>query len=178
MHHIVTVFSKQRVHALDDFVSQARDKYHENLDSYIKLVLRRPLARLLASHTTSTSSETHLTDTSYRTQDFFHGLEQLLRTTPPTEVSLHGAYTKGALRRTISDLRAKDLRKAIDVLYKRVDKHFGDVLNPSAEHTAVIKEVWKACEDEVQRLTSAWKSLIEKCYPVRLPFFVCAPSTR
>lgn len=56
------------------------------------------------------------------------------------------------------------------MLYKRVDKHFGDVLNPSAEHTAVIKEVWKACEAEMQRLTAAWKGLIEKCYPVR-PFF-------
>ena len=99
-------------------------------------------------------------------QDFFHGLEQLLRTTPPTEVSLHNAYTKGALRRTLSDLRAKDLRKAIDALYKRVDKHFGDVTNPSAEHAAVIKEVWKSCEGEVQRLTGAWKSLIDKCYPV------------
>ncbi|KAL8293183.1 hypothetical protein RQP46_000877 [Phenoliferia psychrophenolica] len=144
MHHITTVFARERLPALDEFVGQAREKYNENLDLYIKLILRRPLARPL---------------------DFFHGLEQLLRTTPPTEVSLHNAYTKGALRRTTSDLRAKDLRKAIDALYKRVDKHFGDVTNPSAEHAAVIKEVWKACEGEVQRLTSAWKGLIDRCYP-------------
>ncbi|KAK4704899.1 exocyst complex component 1, partial [Phenoliferia sp. Uapishka_3] len=157
MHHIVTVFGKENIPPLAAFVGQAREKYTQNLDLYIKLILRRPLARLLRSHT--------LYFLHAHNQDFFHGLEQLLRTTPPTEVSLHGAYTKSALKRTISDLRAKDLRKAIDALYKRVDKHFGDVLNPSAEHSAVIKEVWKACEVEVQRLTSAWKSLMERCYP-------------
>lgn len=49
MHHIVTVVTKQNVPALDNFVSQARDMYNDNLDLYIKLVLRRPLAKLLVS---------------------------------------------------------------------------------------------------------------------------------
>lgn len=97
-------------------------------------------------------------------QDYFQGLEQLLRTTPPTEVSLHSAYTKSALRRTLNDLRAKDLRKAIDALYKRVDKHFGDVSTTGP--VLVLKTVWGATEEEMQRLTTAWKGLIEKCYPV------------
>lgn len=101
-------------------------------------------------------------------QDFFAGLEQLLRTTPPTEVSLHNAYTRSALRRTTSDIRAKDLRKAIDQLYKRVDKHFGgDVANPAAEQNEVLKTVWKATEDEMARLVGQWKGLVAKCYPVR-----------
>lgn len=144
MHHIIAVFSKQKVPALGPFVSQARDMYSQNLDAYIKLVLRRPLARVL---------------------DLFQGLEQLLRTTPPTEVSLHSAYSKQAVRRTLSDLRAKDLRKAVDALYKRVDKHFGDASNPAESHNDVLRTVWKACEDEMQRLVTSWRGLIEKCYP-------------
>ncbi|GAA5919946.1 hypothetical protein JCM1841_000062 [Sporobolomyces salmonicolor] len=146
MHHIIAVFSnKQKVPALAPFVQQAREKYDQNLAAYIRLILRRPLARVV---------------------DFFSGLEQLLRTTPPTEVSLHSAYTKSALRRTITDVRAKDLRKAVDALYKRVDKHFGnDIASPSAEHTDVLKTVWKACEDELGRLVGNWKGLVAKCYP-------------
>lgn len=102
-----------------------------------------------------------------RAQDYFAGLEQLLRTMPPTEVSLHSAYTRSALRRVTGELRAKDLRKAIDALYKRVDKHFGgEVSNQAAGHTDVLKTVWKACEDEMVRLVTAWKGLIAKCYPV------------
>jgi len=48
MHHIITVFStKQRVIALAPFVSAARAKYDQNLAAYIRLILRRPLARQL-----------------------------------------------------------------------------------------------------------------------------------
>ncbi|GAA5904040.1 uncharacterized protein JCM6883_002064 [Sporobolomyces salmoneus] len=146
MHHIIAVFSgKQKVAALAPFVQQAREKYDQNLAAYIRLILRRPLSRVV---------------------DYFAGLEQLLRTTPPTEVSLHSAYTKSALRRILSDVRPKDLRKAIDALYKRVDKHFGaDISSPAAEHTDVSKTVWKACEDELTRLTTNWRMLVQKCYP-------------
>jgi exocyst complex component 1 len=170
MHHIIAVFSKQKVPALVTFVAQAREKYTQNLDAYIRLILRRPLSRVLVRLITlCPSAHPSTANLSRYQQDYFQGLEQLLRTTPPTEVSLHSAYTKSALRRTLSDLRAKDLRKAVDALYKRVDKHFGDasVTNPSAEHVIVLKAVWTACENEMQRLTSVWRGLIEKCYPVR-----------
>ncbi|SDA04161.1 BZ3500_MvSof-1268-A1-R1_C044g00125 [Microbotryum saponariae] len=145
MHHIIAVFSKQqRVLALEPFVGQAKEKYTQNLDAYIRLILRRPLARAL---------------------DFFTGLEQLLRTTPPNEVSLHSAYTKAAVRRALSDLRAKDVRKAVDGLYKRVDKHFGgEVTHQAAQHSEVLKTVWKACEDEMLRMSGGWRALLERCY--------------
>lgn len=47
MHHIIAVFSKQKVPALVTFVAQAREKYTQNLDAYIRLILRRPLSRVL-----------------------------------------------------------------------------------------------------------------------------------
>lgn len=48
MHHIIAVFSnKQKVAALAPFVTQARAKYDQNLAAYIRLILRRPLARQL-----------------------------------------------------------------------------------------------------------------------------------
>lgn len=113
-------------------------------------------------------------------QDFFTGLEQLLRTTPPTEVSLHAAYTKQSVRRVLNDLRAKDLRKAVEQLYKRVDKHFGAepgqmTMTPTpSEGGEVLKTVWTACEDETQRLVAGWRGLIDKCYPVsRIVARVC-----
>lgn len=59
---------------------------------------------------------------------------------------------------------AKDRRKAVDVLYRRVDKHFGDA---GTDHSVILKTVWKACEDEVQRLTTVWKNFIGRRCPVR-----------
>lgn len=182
MHHIIAIFThKQRVPALSPFVSQARERYDQNLAAYIRLVLRRPLARPLVSAVGPSldggrffepagekrGAYTLFTPVQTRAQDYFAGLEQLLRTMPPTEVSLHSAYTRSALRRVTSELRAKDLRKAIDALYKRVDKHFGgEVSNQAVGHTDVLKTVWKACEEEMVRLMTAWKGLIAKCYPV------------
>ena len=83
-------------------------------------------------------------------------------------MSLHSAYTRSSLRRITAETRAKDLRKAIEALYKRVDKHFGaEVVNQAAQQKDVLKTVWKACEDELVRLVAEWKALIAKCYPVR-----------
>lgn len=78
---------------------------------------------------------------------------------------MHGAYTKSALKRAISSLSAKDLRKAVETLFKRVDKHFNDPSIASAENAEVLETVWKACEQEVLRMTREWRSLIAKCYP-------------
>jgi hypothetical protein len=177
MHHIIATFSsRQKVPALAPFVAQAREKYDQNLAAYIRLILRRPLARVLVRPSSSSPSLLSTDPLPPLMQDFFAGLEQLLRTTPPTEVSLHNAYTRSALRRTTSDVRAKDLRKAIDQLYKRVDKHFGgDVANPAAEQNEVLKTVWKATEDEMQRLVGQWKGLVAKCYPVRRSFLFFLP---
>ena len=180
MHHLISSFSKEKVPALAVFVDQAKEKYHENLNLYIKLVLRRPLARLLVRLSSSYRNENEKAD-ERNTQDFFQGLETLLRTTPPTEVSLHSAYTKPSLRRALSSLSSKDLKKAIEVLYKRVDKHFagdspsggiaaavgvGGGGGNSAEEAEVLRSVWKACEDDVGRAVEGWKGLITRCYPV------------
>lgn len=48
MHHLVLTLSKQTlVGAIAPIVVQAKEKYTENLDLYLKLILRRPLAKLL-----------------------------------------------------------------------------------------------------------------------------------
>ena len=190
MHHLISSFSKEKVPALSAFVDQAKEKYQENLNLYIKLVLRRPLARLLVRASYLKSIQRW----SLRAlQDFFQGLETLLRTTPPTEVSLHSTYTKPSLRRATSSLSSKDLKKAIDVLYKRVDKHFagdspsggiaaavgvgsgGGASAGGGEEAEVLRSVWSALEEDVGRIMEGWKGLIGRCYPVRLLLILSTP---
>jgi exocyst complex component 1 len=89
----------------------------------------------------------------------------LLRSTPANEVGLHSEYKKSAFKRTLGSLDSKDLKRAIESLSKRVDKHFNDVSNPSAENAQVLENVWKACADDLHRLTRHWAELVEKCYP-------------
>lgn len=145
MHHFVTTVSKINVIALKVSLEKAKEQYDHNLALYIRLVLRRPLARFI---------------------DYFQGLEELLRTTEPSQVSQHNQYTKSSLKRMISSLDKKDLKKSIESLSKRVDKHFTDLVNPSAENSVVMETVWNACQKELIRMIEDWQSLIEKCYGV------------
>jgi hypothetical protein len=46
-------------------------------------------------------------------------------------VSLHSAYTKSSAKKATGSLTGKDLRKAVETLSKRVEKHFTDIENPS-----------------------------------------------
>ena len=50
----------------------------------------------------------------------------MLKTTAPTEVQNNGTYSKSALKKIVKEYTAKDVRKHIDVLFKRVEKHFED----------------------------------------------------
>ncbi|KAI9628508.1 hypothetical protein H4Q26_018036 [Puccinia striiformis f. sp. tritici PST-130] len=117
--------------------------YDHNLALYIRLVLRRPLARFI---------------------DYFQGIDELLRTTEPSQIAQHSQYTRASLKRVISTQDKKDIRKSIETLSKRVDKHFSDVANPSADNSVVMETVWSACENELIRLIGDWQTLLEKCY--------------
>lgn len=144
--------------AFRPFAKQARELYDENLNLYTSLVLRRPLGKLMVRLSCSRMAEPEAR------QDFFAGLDILLKTTPPNEVGLHSTFTKKAARSATSSINGKDLRKAVEALAKRVDKHFNDVTNPSAENAQVIATVWRACQDEASRLIRSWRGLTERCY--------------
>ena len=87
------------------------------------------------------------------------------------EVTNSSNYNKAALRKIIKDYNSKDIRKHVDALSKRVEKHFTE----SSEKTTVeevsgiaagtvLVGVWKACEKELVRLTELFSSRISQWY--------------
>jgi hypothetical protein len=73
----------------------------------------------------------------------------------------------------VKEYNAKDVRKHVDALSRRVEKHFtdadskaladGDRAGAIAPGTVLVG-VWRACEDELLRLTEAWGKRISQCY--------------
>ena len=123
----------------------------------------------------------------------------MLNTTAPTEVQNNSTYSKSALKKVVKEYNVKDVRKHIDALFKRVEKHFEDdggtssnlggiqpgsalptsklgsgstfgldsQLNGSVGGGAggvVVAGVWKACEEEVLRITDLFQRRIAQCY--------------
>jgi len=146
MHYFVQELGQVQYGSVTPFRRRAEAKYKENLSAYIKIVLRRPFARIL---------------------DYFDGVERLLQTTAPSEISNNSSYNRSSLKRTLKDYSAKDLKRLIDTLYKRVEKHFsaeGDDSGSAAQSDGALSSVWSACEDETVSATQRFEDLINQCY--------------
>ncbi|KAI8332221.1 exocyst complex component Sec3-domain-containing protein [Chlamydoabsidia padenii] len=137
MHHFYHALRSNRLSVLERWAKEAKTKYETSLDAYIKVVIRRPLGKLL---------------------EFFDGVEMLLRTSTPEEVAFHVNYNKSQLRRVIALFPPKDVRRSLEQLYKRVDKHF-------SEEEGLLQVVWRGIQEELIRQHERMEGLISKCYP-------------
>ncbi|KAG2120700.1 exocyst complex component Sec3-domain-containing protein [Suillus discolor] len=150
MHYFVAEMSQLDVGSVSGFPKQAEAIYNENLNAYVKIVLRRPFAKII---------------------DYFDGIERLLTTTAPTEVSKNSNYNRSSLKKVVKEFDGKDIRKHIDALFKRVEKHFTEAEEKATKEESsgiapgtVMVGVWKTCEEELQRMTENFNKRISQCY--------------
>ncbi|KAL1407120.1 hypothetical protein Q8F55_006534 [Vanrija albida] len=160
LHLFVDEVSALDVPALDIFLQRAKGLYEENMKAYIKLMLRRGFARLI---------------------DFFDTVERLLKTTPANEVSVHDGCSKSNLKKVLKETTAKDMRKAVETMARRVDKHFneeetatgvgavvsggGSSVTPSDPATAaLIAAVWRELSAGLRREVERATTIMGKSY--------------
>lgn len=74
----------------------------------------------------------------------------------------------------MSHYDTKELRKGIDLLHKRVDKHFGQALDEgdtiyNAKAPVItrelVREVWQECQKEYVDIVELCKRIISSYYP-------------
>jgi len=149
MHYFVAEVRQQEIGSVSVFSTRAEAVYEENLNAYVKIVLRRPFSKII---------------------DYFDGVEQMLRTVAPSEVSSSGGYSRSALKKVVKEFDAKDVRKHVDALFKRVEKHFTEASEVATGESSgiapgtVMVGVWKACEEELLRITDIFAKRISQCY--------------
>lgn len=94
----------------------------------------------------------------------------MLQNTPATEVSLHQSCSKSALKKLLKDHTAKDMRKSVEAMARRIDKQFSHDDEPGGASAAdpviaeVINTVWKEITSELKRDTGRVQELIGRCY--------------
>jgi hemerythrin len=92
----------------------------------------------------------------------------MMKTSTPEEVGFHMNYNKIQLRKVIAQYPAKEIKKSLEQLYKRVDKHF-------SEEEGLLQVVWRGIQEEFIRQHEKMEDLIRQCYPdanVRLEFTI------
>ncbi|XP_043918414.1 exocyst complex component 1 [Protopterus annectens] len=137
-HHIFATLSRLKISCLEAERKEAKQKYTDHLQSYVIYSLGQPLDKL---------------------NQFFEGIEaRVAQGVREEEVSYQLAYNKQELRKVIKEYPGKEVKKGLDNLYKKVDKHL-------CEEENLLQVVWHSMQDEFIRQYKHFEGLIARCYP-------------
>uniref|UniRef100_A0AAY4DB18 Exocyst complex component 1 n=1 Tax=Denticeps clupeoides TaxID=299321 RepID=A0AAY4DB18_9TELE len=137
-HHIFSTLSRLKISCLEAERREAKHKYTDYLQAYVINSLGQPLEKL---------------------NHFFEGVEaRVAQGVREEEVSYQLAFNKQELRKVIKEYPGKEVKKGLDNLYKKVDKHL-------CEEESLLQVVWHSMQDEFIRQYKHFEGLIGRCYP-------------
>jgi hypothetical protein len=117
--------------------------YRTELDSYIQMVIHRPLGKII---------------------EFVEGVEAIINKNPgENPIARHG-YSRSVLKRILSGFDAKEVRKGVDVLYKRVEKHFLGEEERSDKDPQLFHKVWSALNAQYSAYYSRLAQIADRYY--------------
>jgi len=125
----------EKLTALTPSIKQAKQIYEEHLSLYVKNVIQTPLGKLL---------------------EFFDGIDNLLLTRKDEEIGYQLSYNKNALKKVIAQYPGPTIRKNLETLFRRVEKHF-----PGSLATVV----WGRIQKELMDKHKHFEEIISRCYP-------------
>lgn len=127
MNHYIEEVDVRGNIVLEDWKDRAFSEMNEHLDLYLAAVIRRPLGKLL---------------------DFLESTESLLLSTPSApSVGTRASHSRSTFKKLLSTYDAKEIRRGIETLRKRVEKHFGDADDPGLSK-GLVGKVLRECENK------------------------------
>ncbi|KAJ8912081.1 hypothetical protein NQ315_000587 [Exocentrus adspersus] len=137
-HHLYSLLSQLKISVLDSQRKEAKQKYNDALQAYVTLYFGRPLEKL---------------------NTFFEGVQARVASgVKASEVSYQLAFSKQELRKVISQYPGSTVKKGLEALYKKVEKHLSEEGN-------LLQVVWRAMQEEFIRQYKMLEDLIQQCYP-------------
>ncbi|NWV24979.1 EXOC1 protein, partial [Origma solitaria] len=136
-HHIHSFLCQKNIPCLEDKKREAEQRFREHMEKYIATYLGQPLERL---------------------NHFFDGVKACLaQGVKAEEVSFQLAYSKQELRKVIEKYPGKEVKRALETLYRKIHKY----LSPEEN---LLPVVWQAMEQEFMRQYREFEELIQRCY--------------
>ena len=141
-HYVEEVDIRQNL-VLGEWRQKAERDMQEHMKLYLDAVVRRPLGKLL---------------------DFLESTESLMMTvSPPTNIATRASHSRSVFKKILSSQDAKEVRRGIETLKKRVEKHFGDADDPGLSRSLVVK-VSRACEGRYNEVEDRVRNVIDQVY--------------
>ncbi|XP_009472854.1 PREDICTED: exocyst complex component 1-like [Nipponia nippon] len=136
-HHIHCFLCQKKIHCLEGKKREAKQRYSEHMEKYVIKYLGQPLEKL---------------------NHFFEGVKaRVAQGVKEEEVSFQLAYSKQELRKVIEKYPGKEVKRALETLYRKIHKY----LSPEAN---LLPVVWHAMEQEFIRQYQEFEDLIQRCY--------------
>uniref|UniRef100_A0A8C6Z249 Exocyst complex component 1-like n=1 Tax=Nothoprocta perdicaria TaxID=30464 RepID=A0A8C6Z249_NOTPE len=136
-HHIHCFLCQKKIGCLEGKKKEAKERYSQHLQKYIIKYLGQPLEKL---------------------HHFFEGVKaRVAQGVKEEEVSFHLAYSKQELRKVIEKYPSKEVKRALETLYRKIHKHLCPEEN-------LLPVVWQAMEQEFIRQYQEFEDLIRRCY--------------
>lgn len=134
MNHYLEEVDARSNPALEDWKQNAAQEMEEHMSLYLGAVIRRPLGKLL---------------------DFLESTESLMLSRQPGEpaskISGMPSHSKVTFKKVLAGYDSKEIKKGIEILKRRVEKHFGDADDPGLSRGLVTK-VQQNCEKYYERV--------------------------
>lgn len=145
MFHFYNELDEHGDPVLGEWRGKAMLMMSEHQELYLNAIIRRPLGKLL---------------------DFLDSVENLIgRGVAPASIpSSHPSHSRSVYKKILNSYDAKEIKRGIDTLRKRIDKHFGEA-DDAAISAELIKRITSECErkynDVHERATRAAGEIYE-----------------
>ncbi|KAL8651107.1 MAG: hypothetical protein Q9226_004853 [Calogaya cf. arnoldii] len=144
-HYIEELYAKDNP-VLSEWKVQAQHEMTEHMDLYLAAVLRRPLGKLLDF---VESAETQLAN--------------LQEDQSPQIIATRASHSRSVFKKVLSIYDSKEMRKGIDTLKKRVEKHFGEADDVSLSR-GLVNTVLGECEKKYLGVGERTRRLVRDVY--------------
>ena len=144
MNHYIEEVEVRDNAILQEWKDRATQEMREHLDLYLNAVIHRPLGKLL---------------------DFLESTESLLTHSQQDSktIATRASHSRSTFKKVLSTLDAKEIRRGIETLKKRVEKHFGDADDPGLSRNLVLK-VLRECENQYLGIHERTERIVRDVY--------------
>ncbi|KAK1579809.1 exocyst complex component Sec3 [Colletotrichum navitas] len=125
MNHFLEEVNTHGLDVLEDWREAATSELNEHMGLYLNAVMRRPLGKLL---------------------EYIENIEgQLQSGKPGSSIASQPSNSKSTFHKVLATYDAREVRKGIETLRKRVEKHFGDA-DDLVLSQKLVNKVLRECE--------------------------------
>ncbi|GLB03834.1 hypothetical protein AtubIFM57258_009081 [Aspergillus tubingensis] len=147
MNHYIEEVDVRSLPVLERWRDRAHQDMQEHMKLYLDSIIHRPLGKLL---------------------EFIESVENLVATgINPADIASRPSHSRSVAKKVLATYDAKEIRRGIEMLRKRVEKHFGDADDPGLSRSLVLK-VLRECEGRYGEAYDRTRRVVDAVYEGQL----------